>query len=78
MDTTKSAQKIADLQRRTGVEHLHALGPRALHGFLADIERRIGGGADIDRLLEEYGLITPQMLQAVGGDRFAPRVRGVP
>jgi hypothetical protein len=60
------------LQR--GAEHLHNLGPRATAEFLAEVAGAIGGmPAILGRLNEYQRRLTPEMLQATGGDRFPPR-----
>ena len=57
-----------------GAEHLCNLGPRATAEFLAEIAGRIGGMPAILWVLAEYQRrLTPEMLGAVGGDRFPPR-----
>jgi hypothetical protein len=53
---------------------LHALGPRALHEFLAELARHHPEiGEDLHRRLERYAALDPRILRQVGGDRFAPR-----
>jgi hypothetical protein len=49
------------------------LGARALGEFVDELVRNYPAeiGADIDRRFERYAAIDPQMLRAVGGDRFA-------
>jgi hypothetical protein len=68
------------LRLQRGVEHLHALGPRAQAEFLAEVGHRIGGLPAIMGLLTEYEQrLSPQMLRAVGGHRFPTRpMRVVP
>ncbi len=62
------------LRLQRGVEQLHRLGPRATAEFLAEIADEIGGISAIIELLTEYGRrITPEMLRAIGGDRFPQR-----
>jgi hypothetical protein len=59
---------------RRGCEHLHRLGPRAETEFLIELSARIGGMPAILRLLAEFEeRLTPALLRATGGDRFAPR-----
>lgn len=68
------------LRLQRGVEHLHRCGPRAVAEFLVDLDRRVGGMPATLGLLTEYqARLTPQMLRAVGGDRFPRRpLRVVP
>jgi hypothetical protein len=63
-------------QRRPqrGAEHLHALGPRAIAEFHAELGQRIGGMPAIFTLLLDYeARLSPDMLRATAGDRFPPR-----
>ena len=66
------------LQR--GAEHLHQLGPRATAELLLEVAARIGGLPAIVSVLGEFERrLTPEMLRALGGDRFPPRpLRMVP
>ena len=65
------------LQR--GAEHLHGLGPRAIAEALCEISDRIGGLPAVIQVLAEYEeRLTPELLAAVGGDRFAPLLQAVP
>lgn len=52
------------------VEDLHQLGPRALAGFLNDLARAEGIGDAIVEWLGRYRRLSPELLRAVGGDRF--------
>jgi hypothetical protein len=54
------------------VDHLATLGSRALGEFLDELGRREGVTAAIRRQLEIYAKLTPEMLRAVGADRWAP------
>jgi hypothetical protein len=69
-----------ELRLQRGAEHLCRLGPRSTTELLSEIAERIGGLPCILGLLEEYQRrITPEILRAVGGDRFPPRpLREVP
>ncbi|MGH7057675.1 MAG: hypothetical protein ACREFZ_07280 [Acetobacteraceae bacterium] len=60
------------LRRRRTAERLHRLGPRALYHALDEI------GPDAWRIAERYaGRLTPELLAAVGADRFPPAPIGV-
>ncbi len=59
---------VAALKRQRQIEHVYRLGPRAVGELLYEV----AGGKDLDRALEPYQRLTPNLLKAVGGDRFAP------
>jgi hypothetical protein len=70
---------LTKLRLQRGAEHLHCLGPRATAELLSEIAYRIGGMPCIIDLLGEYQhRVTPEILRAVGGDRFPPRLQLVP
>jgi hypothetical protein len=54
------------------IDHLATLGGRTLGEFLDELGRREGVTAAIRRQLDNYAKLTPEMLQAVGADRWAP------
>ena len=58
----------ADLKRQRQIEHVHRLGARAVGELLYEDAE----GEDLDRALEAYGRLTPDLLKALGGDRFPP------
>ncbi len=68
------------MRLESGAIHLHACGPRAIAEFLAEIGATIGGTPCIMGKLEQYKRrLSPELLRAVGGDRFPPRpLRVVP
>ncbi|TLU71462.1 hypothetical protein [Lichenicoccus roseus] len=62
------------LQLERGVQHLHGLGPRATAELLAEVVSPVG---EVDFLLdklEQYRRLSPDLLRAVGGDRFPRRI----
>ena len=63
-----TAEIVADLRRQRQIEHLHLLGPRAVGELL----REVAEDDDLDRALEAYGRLTPDLLKALGGDQFPP------
>ena len=75
--TVSTAQALAGPRFERQVEHLHRLGPRAVGEFLAEIATATGQPALIAARLEEYFRLDPEILRAVGGDRFPPSVLGI-
>ena len=63
---TITAEASASLRRHRQFEHVHKLGPRAVEELTVEI----AGGEDLDRALEAYQRLTPELLEATGGDRF--------
>ncbi len=58
---------LLSLRRQRTAERLHRLGARALAELLSEI------GAPAWRIAEEYAhRLSPELLAAVGGDRFPP------
>lgn len=62
------------LQVAAGVRHLHALGPRALFEFVIELAEPVGEIPFLLGRLEAYHEITPELLRAVGADRFPCRI----
>jgi hypothetical protein len=59
-------------QRRQSLcARIHDLGPRVLFELVVEIEKY--GVADLDRRVERYADLDPELLAAVGADRFPPR-----
>ena len=59
---------VAALKRQRQIEHVYRLGLRAVGELLYEV----AGGKDLDRALEPYQRLTPNLLKALGGDRFPP------
>ena len=59
---------VAALKRQRQIEHVYRLGLRAVSELL----REVADDDDLDRALEAYGRLTPDLLKALSGDRFAP------
>jgi hypothetical protein len=59
-------------RRQHLARRIHALGPRVLYELFAELDRYHDLGADLDRRLEHYAALDPDLLAAVGGDRFPP------
>ncbi len=64
---------VMDPVFRRNVEHLVALGPRAIAEFLIETGRANGCSDEIGERLTSYRRISPEMLTAVSGDEF-PRL----
>jgi hypothetical protein len=54
------------------VECVHRLGARVIAELLAEIAQRHGIADDIDLRLARYSTLNPEILAAVGADRFPP------
>lgn len=65
--------QLARLRMQRAVAHLHELGPRALMEFLIETSILLDGSPTIQALLTKYQDLSPELLRAVGGDRFPPR-----
>ena len=61
-----AAEIVASSRRQRAAEHLHNLGPRPVLEALAEVET----GADLDRVLADFARLTPELLEATGGDLF--------
>lgn len=62
------APALLELRRQRIATRMHALGVRALYEAIEEI------GAPAWRVVEKYvGALTPELLRAVGGDRFPRR-----
>ena len=59
---------VLSLKRQHQVEHVYRLGPRAVGELLDEVAQ----GENLDRALEAYQRLTPELLAALGGDRFPP------
>jgi hypothetical protein len=54
------------------VRRVHGLGPRVFAEFLAEIGAEHLIRTAIDRMLERYTRLDPEVLRTAGGDRFPP------
>ncbi len=59
------------------VERVHALGPRPLGELLAEIATATGEPGLIADRLQAYAGLDPEVIRALGVDRFAPNVLAV-
>ena len=67
-----AAEVMADLRRRRKVQRLHRLGDRVLGEFLAELGAERGIPTIIDRKVDTYVELDPEVLEAAGGDQFPP------
>jgi len=54
------------------IERVHSLGPRPLAELLAEIAAVTGQHVRVVDLVEEYSRLDPEIVRAVGADRFPP------
>ena len=64
------SQALARLRRQRHVEQIHRLGARAVFELVDELDRAHGLGDDLDRRLEAYAGLDPDLLAALGADRF--------
>ena len=77
-DYTPFGHEFKDrLHHERQVARLHALGPRPLAEFLADIARSTGQPALIADHVAEYARLDPEIVRAIGADDFPPNVLGL-
>ncbi len=74
---TSNLQGLAGPRFERMVEHLHSLGPRPTAELLAEIAADTGATNLVVGLVEKYAELDPEIVRAVGGDRFPPSVLGV-
>jgi hypothetical protein len=65
----QKSQYPRQLRRQRHVERICQT-PRLVAELLAEIGRHHGIADDIDRRLERYGRLSPDLLHALGADRF--------
>ena len=63
-----AAQIVADLQRQRCATHLHDLGARPVLEALLELD----AGRDLDDVLARYAELDPEIVRALGADRFPP------
>ena len=63
-----AAQFVADRRRQRQFEHVTRLGSRAV----GELVYEVAAGEDLDHALDAYERLTPDLLKALGGDRFPP------
>ena len=72
VDIRESLKKQAQrrLRRQRHVEQIHRHGARVLFELVDELDRVHGLGDDLDRRLEAYAGLDPDLLVALGADRF--------
>ena len=60
------------LRRQRQVERIHGFGARVFFELIDQLDREHDLGGDLDRQLERFAALDPEILRGVGGDRFAP------
>ena len=70
--TLSTAQPLAGPRFERQVERLHNLGPRPLAEILAEIAAVTGRPDIVADRLQAYAQLDPEILRAVGADRFPP------
>ena len=63
-------QERRRLRPQRQIERIHFLGARVLIELVDELDRYHGLGDDLDRRLEAYAALAPDLLTALGGDRF--------
>jgi len=66
------AQPLVGPRFERQVERLHNLGPRVVAELLSEIAHRTGQSGLIADRLQAYAALDPELVRAVGGDRFPP------
>ena len=64
------SQALARLRRQRQVEQVHRLGARVLFELVDELDRHHGLADDLDRRLERYAALDPEVLRALGADRL--------
>ncbi len=72
LDSTASPsdQILCRLRRQRQIEALHRFGARVVGELLDELARHHRIGRDIDQRLARYARLDPDVLSAVGNDRF--------
>lgn len=65
-----AAEIVADVRFRLLVRKVHALGPRVLAEFLAELAAERSIMTPIEQKLEQYAALDPSALAYLGGDQM--------
>ncbi len=72
-----TTQPLAGPRIERMVEHLHSLGPRPLAECLIEIATATGHPEIVADRVEAYAALDPDLVRALGADRFAPMPLGM-
>ncbi len=72
----KPGEIAAELKLERMVQRVHSLGPRPLAEMLAEIALATGAPDLIADRVEAYARLDPEIVRALGADRFPPNVLG--
>jgi len=72
--TTSNLQGLAGPRIERQIERLHAIGPRPTAELLIEIAHRTGQSRFIADRLQAYARLDAEIVRAVGGDIFPPRL----
>ena len=75
--TASTVQPLAGPRFERQVERLHSIAPRPLGELLAEIATATGQPSLIADRVEAYAALDPEIVRALGADRFPPSVLGV-
>ncbi len=77
LSTDKDGEVVAGPRFEYMVEHLHRLGPRPVAELLVEIATVTGEPGLIADRIQAYAGLDPEIVRALGADRFPPMPLGV-
>ena len=72
-DLVDAGLVVANLKRQRQVVRLHSLGPRPVLEALIEV----AAGVELDIVLADYARLDPEVVTALGGDKFPPSIFAV-
>ncbi len=66
-----------DFRLERAADRLHSLPPRIIFELLTELGRVHDITGDVVARAEKFAAVDPDLLRALGGDRFPPRIRAV-